>query len=414
MRHAISPNRGLKHLPFFETLAEADEGSPVALAATAGLLTLRLVDHWLLAGAVMVEPDSVSVQSVRRAIMALPPADTEREVLLGLVNVMQTLRDADVESLMPRLAAYGAALEKRTAFKLAADVYETVARLGDDSFDGDLVVDAFLRLGYCRRTLGEFTEAETAYREGGRLAKRRKEERRMLRSRVGLANVTLMRGNLPKADEMYEAVIADAAAAECTPERATAMHARSVTARQLGRPADAINLAYAAYSITESPLDRERIMADLAAILIVAERYEAARDALMILDVTAMSEFVRRNTWMNMVALAARSGDRQLFVDSRARLEGVELTTETDVNFRIESARGLRRFGDESAAMELLASAIRLAEQHGLNRSVIEAEEMMHAQPVEHSNGGTVPRWDESTVGAERGLRQMAEALATR
>jgi tetratricopeptide (TPR) repeat protein len=414
MRHAISPNRGLKHLPFFETLAEAEEGSAVALAATAGLLTLRLVDHWLLAGAVMVEPDSVSVQSVRRAIMALPTEDAEREVLLGLVNAMQSMRDARVESLMPRLAAYGAALEKRTAFKLAADVYETVARLGEDAFDGDLVVDAFLRLGYCRRTLGELNEAEGAYKEGGRLAKRRKETRRMLRARMGLANVLVMRGNLPKAESLYAEIQADAMSDECTPERAQALHGRSVIAQRSGRPAPAINLAYEALTLTESPAERERVLADLAAFLIVAERYDAARDALMILDVTAINEFVRHNTLINMVALAARSGDRQLFVDARMRLSGVDLAIEAKVNLLIESGRGFRAFDDESQAQGLLREAVTLSEQHGLNRSVIEAESLLQMSPAPKPNGGPAPAWDASTASTEQGLRRMAAELVGR
>ena len=84
----------LKHLAFFEALSEHDEKSPSALAATAGLLSLRMVDHWLLAGSIIVEPESVSVQSVRAAIMELPAADPLREVLLGLVE-----REHSVEAL---------------------------------------------------------------------------------------------------------------------------------------------------------------------------------------------------------------------------------------------------------------------------------------------------------------------------
>ena len=102
----------LKHLPFFEALAVAPEGSPDAKFATAGLLTLRMLDHWVLAGASIVEPESVSVRSVRRAIMDLPPAEPIREALLGLVNAMQMLRVVDVTPVLPRLFSYGQLLER--------------------------------------------------------------------------------------------------------------------------------------------------------------------------------------------------------------------------------------------------------------------------------------------------------------
>ena len=73
--------QSLKHLPFFEVLAGAPQGSPEAKLATAGLLTLRMIDHWVLSGAAIVEPESVSVRSVRQAIMALPPNEPVREAL---------------------------------------------------------------------------------------------------------------------------------------------------------------------------------------------------------------------------------------------------------------------------------------------------------------------------------------------
>src|SRR5471032_649676 len=109
---------GLKHLAFFEAVGEAAENSPKAHSATAGLLMLRLIDHWVLAGPVMVEPESVSVKSVRGAIMQLETSDPSREVLLGLINAMQTVRDVDIQPVLPRLFAYAGCLEKHAELTL--------------------------------------------------------------------------------------------------------------------------------------------------------------------------------------------------------------------------------------------------------------------------------------------------------
>ena len=82
-------------------------------SATAGLLMLRLIDHWVLAGPVMVEPESVSVRSVRNAIMQLAG---ERSVARGVARAGE--RDADGARsghppVLPRLFAYAGCLEKR-------------------------------------------------------------------------------------------------------------------------------------------------------------------------------------------------------------------------------------------------------------------------------------------------------------
>ena len=106
MKRSRGSAPGLKHLAFFEALAENEESTPAFRAATAGLLALRLVDHWALAGPAMVEPESVSVSSVREAIMAMASNDPQREVLLGLINasangVKQRIRD-DLQLLIAR------------------------------------------------------------------------------------------------------------------------------------------------------------------------------------------------------------------------------------------------------------------------------------------------------------------------
>ncbi len=165
---------GLRHLPFFEALAAA-KNEEATNVAKAGLLTLRLIDHWHLAGAMIVSPESVSIVSVRKAIMEIPKHDAQREMLLSIVNTIQILREVDFSPVIPRVFAYAGLLEQRGALALAADCYETVLRFADEKYDADLVVDSHMRVGYCRRTLGHLDDAERAYMAGGRIAKRKRE-----------------------------------------------------------------------------------------------------------------------------------------------------------------------------------------------------------------------------------------------
>jgi hypothetical protein len=414
MKRAGTQTLGLKHLAFFEAVGEAEENSREAYSATAGLLILRLIDHWVLAGPVMVEPESVSVRSVRGAIMKLESNDPSREVLLGLVNAMQTIREVDIPPMLPRLFAYAGCLEKRNDLKLAADVYGTIARLAEEEYDGDLLIDSFLRLGYCQRNLGSLGEAESAYATAGKIAKRQKETARGLRSQIGMAIVTMTRGNLPKADELLANVVLECERTNCSEVTSVALHSHSVVAQRRGDLSRAVCLAYDALQRATTPNDRDMILADIGSCFIIMERFGAAHDALMILEATTTSEVVRINSRVNMVVLAARSGDRDLFANSRARLTGVTLAPETQVNYLIETARGLRKFGEPETARQLLEDARELATANGYNRSVFEVDEMLAAQNVDvHAkNSGARFEIAGAAEDVEQELRKMALAVS--
>jgi hypothetical protein len=413
MKRAGTQTLGLKHLAFFEAVGEAEENSREAYSATAGLLILRLIDHWVLAGPVMVEPESVSVRSVRGAIMKLESNDPSREVLLGLVNAMQTIREVDIPPMLPRLFAYAGCLEKRTDLKLAADVYGTIGRFAEEEYDGDLLIDSFLRLGYCQRNLGSLGEAESSYVIAGKIAKRQKETGRALRSQIGLGIVTMTRGNLPKADELLASVVLECERAQCAEVFPTALHAHSVVAQRRGDFGRAVCLAYDGLQRAVLPAERDGILSDIGAYFIAMERFGAARDALMILEATTTAEIVRINTRVNMLVLAARCGDQDLFASSRERLATVTLTPETQVNYLIESARGLRKFGEPETAREFLIEARELAIENGFNRSVFEAEEMLAERDVQVQATNNGARFE--NVGAaetvELELRKMALAV---
>ena len=405
---------GLKHLAFFEVLAESKEHTHRYDATTAGLLVLRLLDHWKVAGPVMVEPESVSMKSVRDAVMRLEANDPSRELLLGVVNAMQTLREVDIPPILPRLFAYAGCLEQRAELTLAADVYGTIARLAEEAFDGDLLLESLLRLAYCQRTLGALSEAEVSYADVGRIAKRRKDVAGVMRAQIGIAVVALTRGNLPKADEVLAHVATESARAGCRPEHARALHVQATVAFRRGAVGGAVRLGYAALQLTEAPRERDLILNDIAAYLITTGRHAAAQDALMILEATAGSEIARLAARVNMVALGARAKDEGLFQSARTKIAVDALPAELRVNYLIESARGFRCFGNADVAARLLNEARDLATALQLNRSVFEVDEMLAERPtdVRATRGDTRVQDSDAAGDVEEALRAMAAAVA--
>lgn len=414
MKRSRTAALGLKHLAFFEAVGESEENSSKAYAATAGLLILRLIDHWILAGPVMVEPESVSVRSVRSAIMQLESNDPSREILIGLINAMQTVREVDIQPVLPRLFAYAECLEKRAELTLAADVYATIARLGEEEFDGDLLVDALIKLGYCQRTMGTLNEAESSYVVAGKIAKRLKDRARELRSQIGVARIVLSRGNLPKAEEMLAQIAVDSEAADCAEVASKALHDCSIVAQQRGDLDRAVCLAYQALQRTVLPSERDRILGDIGSYFIVMERFDAARDALLILEATATTEFVRLHARTNMVVLAARAGDKALFDSAQARMGDITLPPEAHVNYLIESARGYQLFGEGERATALLKEALEAAVDSGFSRLIFEAEAMLANRAVvsETPSGGSRFERSEAAANVEEELHAMALAVS--
>jgi hypothetical protein len=407
-RTSPRPNT-LKHLSFFEVLATVPEGSPEAKLATAGLLTLRMIDHWVLAGAAIVEPESVSVRSVRQAIMALPPREPVRESLLTIVNTMQMLRQVDLIPVLPRVFAYSKFLERHvSSIRLAADSYETIIRLADAEMDAELVMDAYQRLAFCRRKSSELDAAATASSALVKLATARKDKARVLHGKIGLALVTMFRGDLALADSQFVAVASEAEKSRLDLLYAMATHNRGVVAFRAGRPADAIVLSHRALKHATDPVDRDRVLGDLAAFLIKAEQYDPAIDALRILELTAVSEEMRLSARVNMVSVAGRAGLRSLFDSARDALLGETLLVEQRIDLLVETARGLLLFGEQNEALRLLDTAEAEARDHGHVSKLPEMDQLRIATPVRSTRA--INETQNSTEVAVD-LRRMVEAL---
>jgi hypothetical protein len=207
LEHKPAP---LAHLAFFEAIATYEDHSFEGRSAVAGLLVMRLLDHWLLSGPMMVQPESPSINTVRQALAKLPSIHGQRVLMLQIVNTMQLQVAVDLEPLLPMLDAYAERLERDGEHGMAADVYAVITANATVATSPDLLIRAHLRTGFCQRTRAEFDLALQAYHRGLTLATRHGAVEAALRARSGLANVTTQQGNLPRAHEMIESLLVDA------------------------------------------------------------------------------------------------------------------------------------------------------------------------------------------------------------
>ena len=149
----------LRHLPFFEEIAAHEEHQAEWRAATAGLVTLRLVDAWIEGGPEVVAPDSWNVRAVLKAIDAMDDESTLPSILRSVVSAVQEATATNIHDVIPRLAAYGRALEYEAEWMLALDVYDTIVAHTHPIEESDAAAAAHIRRGYCLRTIGRLDAA---------------------------------------------------------------------------------------------------------------------------------------------------------------------------------------------------------------------------------------------------------------
>jgi tetratricopeptide (TPR) repeat protein len=332
--------------------------------------------------------------------------------LLTIVNTMQMLRQVDLIPVLPRVYAFAQLLERHHGkLALAGDAFESVIRLADPEFDAEVVMDAYDRLSFCQRKLGALDSARETSATLVKIATRQKDHARVLRGKIGIGLVAMFRGNLSEADSQFVSVAVEAQRRDLNREYAAAMHNRAVVASRGGNAADAVVLAHQALKHTSEPVARDRVLGDLAAFLVKLEQYDAAIDALRILEITAVSDEPRQVSKAILLTAAARSGNRELFETTRQELASVTFAVETHVNLMVETAKGLRLFGELDEADRLLATASETAARVGLQASITEIE-ALQASPIT-PRLGKAAAWSGISATSEvvSDLRQRAASL---
>ena len=175
IRRPRTPRPALRHLAFVEALVAHPPDSASGREALAGLLTLRLVDHWVARGGGVCAPGATVLAATRDAIAALPSASPWRAPLDLIVSTLVALPGPDVQPVVPALGALGTLLQSEDRFAMAADVHRTVTRLADPRVHLALAFESQMQLGACLLALDDVRWADAAFAQAGVLATRSRE-----------------------------------------------------------------------------------------------------------------------------------------------------------------------------------------------------------------------------------------------
>jgi tetratricopeptide (TPR) repeat protein len=405
----FEPESKLRHLPFFEEIASRDEAQPEWRSATAGLVVLRLVDAWLEDGP-DVASDEWGVLNVRRAIADIGEGSLTGSLLGRVVDALQQQKP-DIHVVVTPLMAYAQSLEYDAKWVLAADVYQSVLAHLHPVEDSDASIAAHLRLGQCYRNLLRIDAAVAAFASASEIASAVGDLVGVLRARIGEGRIAILRGNLPQAEAIFDETISRAVGPNLRDVRARALHDRSTVANMRKQYELAIRLAYEALSHTETATERDRILHDLAGSFLDLGVYSAARDAYLILTATAQEQYIRWTSAINLLQVSSQTGAQIVFEQYRRLLNDQVLPPYVATGFAVALGVGYHRFGHLDQARAHLERAIALAEEHGINQYLFEAEEALLQLEVPATTRSTPSELSldvEEVAGAIRGMREAA------
>lgn len=404
------------HVPFLSTLAAVDGSSAEWRATAAGLMTLRLFEKWSADEQSGAVPSRTEVESVREMVEAVDTADATRATLLAVVRAVRS-RDARSADVLASMAAYATALRFRSRWALAADAYETVLSHPACAEQAELAITAAFDRGYCLRMSGALDEAAAAYALGRSLAERSGDTAGVLRSRVADANLALHRGNLPHAEAMLDAVIAEAEGAQDGTTRlrdvlARALHDRAHAAARRGHPEEAVAYGHRALMLASDPIERDRILGDLGAMLGDMGHRAAARNAHLLIVSRSHEPFLRWVATVNLLELAHQDGDEPLFERYRRELATVALPPSLGAYYHLAVGEGYARFGRVERAVSALSEAVTVAQAHQVNEVLVKAEALLQQvrgrRPAEETKTTVPPQ----VAAAIDEIGRMSRAMA--
>jgi tetratricopeptide (TPR) repeat protein len=408
-------DRTLRHLAFFEELAALDESDAEWRSVTAGLVVLRLVDAWMEDGPHSVTADAWGVRAVRVAIEEIDAGAPTRALLGSVVDAMEGSTVPDMNAVAPRLLAYAQALEYEARYALAGDVYRAVIGHTHPVEESDIAISAHLQLGSCLRTSGNLVGSATAYQVAGEIAHATDDIVGVLRARIGDAKNAIERGNLPRAEQLLDEAIAAASTRPGLEDvRSRALHERAGVAFFRGDYERSVRLAYEAMQFTSSSRERDRMLNDLATAFMRLGVMSAARDAYLVLTVTAQEQWTRWVATINLMDIAARDGAETLFERYRRELEQSPLPPFLSADFHIQVSDGYQRFGRTDLACAHLEVALAVAKDHQFNQVIFAVEEALEKidSPVPTARSTEPHPSDEvqEIAGAIRQMREVAGA----
>lgn len=314
--NAYDTYTGAESDPFLRALASG--GGEAEADALTGAFAVRLVERWGEAR----RPVPLAFAPLGRLRALLSAAD-ELSGAAALARLVERATSASPPAAVIRAALdYATALCTATRYAVAVPLYEVAFRYARESEpeELDLLLRGGILLARAYRWLGRAESVDLTLRVTYRLAREHGRDDVRLRVRLSAASSRMISGDLGRAARGCQRVRRDAARLGLADIEHEATGGLGSIAAERGRPRAAVALLGRALEGVEEPHFRERFLNSLGNAFTDLGHRTAARDTWLLLEATTIDTLIRKVVSMNLMRLAADSGDRPEFERRRDAL----------------------------------------------------------------------------------------------
>ncbi|HEU4589228.1 MAG TPA: hypothetical protein VFS11_11290 [Gemmatimonadales bacterium] len=413
----------LAHADFLERARQERERDDIAASRVAlgGYLVARLINRWLTLADTPREYEAFEWQrsSTRRYVWELDQDRAETRLLRSVLDALDGDSNSRVAACRMALTAYAYFLEHEGRLAEALQIVTLAAQTYGDAIPAPDFTSLALFMGRLNRLQAQWETANNAYAAAEESARALGDRVSAFRSQLGRANVLRGQGNLPRARELVEQVIANASGEDCAEVRSGAYADLAAIFERQQLPEDALRANYEAVRLSRDPLNQMRLLGDLGVKLSTLGYLNEARTAFEVVVASDASFLVRANAVLELMQVESIVGNRVAFERHRQAVSAdvSRMSPSMVVDYRYKVGLGFARFGITRRAREEWQQALALAERHRLNdwyfriesalANLEECEEQGVQQPAPEP--ADPPAW---MAGVSAGLREFAEALA--
>jgi tetratricopeptide (TPR) repeat protein len=375
----------LSHAVFLQRAAQTLPNPGGGLQSRLGqgaFLALRLIDL-LVAEREPVHPDAFRYQcaATERFCRDLRVTSTEGAHLQALVeSASGAQREGNVGLLVPGLFAYAHYLEDELRLEEALDVLWTLRQVGGVQLSATDTVALALRAGRVNRKLSRFDIAEAAYAEAGQVATSAGDRRSAFLSRIGHAQCSGGRGNLPQAERTLREILSDIDSDRDRDIEARVEHEVAVVLLHTGQPAEALLHVWRAFELYDDDDRQLRALNDAGIMFLMLGDPVGAERALLEVVKKGGSQDNVSNAEIELMHSASYRRDRVAFARWRGRCEKRKDQMPPNIlaDYHFKAGVGEARFGLFRRSRATLAGALKVAEDAGLHEFVFKIERIIN------------------------------------
>lgn len=365
--------------PILRDVEGNEEDDATARRITSRFLVTRLVRS-LVEEDFAMDRESIryQVEGIRRELHTVPAPDPERQ---AWERVLDSVEDGERTDLAGAVLELASAVEAQGHHHGAVELHRSAYEVAMATGSVTVAVDAARFQGRVYRRMTEWDRAFRWYEVAGDVARSAGEVGKYTLVRIGLGNTHRVRGNMARAREIYLDTLQLAEEVGERRPQAEAHHGLMVLDRNSAEGEEALDHGWRAVQLYPDEQSRLMALQDLAGVLVDLGDLGAADDAYTIVAARMGLRDYRVMALDGLVYVAALRGDREAFEERIGVLDRTdwESTLAPDYRGQIFYYRGLsyRALGEMEEARRWLERAVGFAEEHGLSKELIRAEEAL-------------------------------------